>query len=60
MERSIKDVVQVEGLTFALYTIYSRAIPHLVDGFKPVHRFFVHSAAKGGTGFVSHGGALVQ
>lgn len=51
MERSIKDVVQVEGLTFALYTIYSRAIPHLVDGFKPVHRFFIHSAMQGGTGF---------
>lgn len=51
MERSIKDVIQKEGLDYALYTIYSRAIPHMVDGFKPVHRFFIHSAMKGGTGF---------
>lgn len=51
MERSIKDVIQVEGLDFALYTIYSRAIPHLIDGFKPVHRYFIHSAMQGGNEF---------
>lgn len=51
MERSVKNLVQNEGLNFALYTIYSRAIPHLIDGFKPVHRFFVHAAANSGTGF---------
>ncbi|UQJ95379.1 DNA topoisomerase medium subunit [Klebsiella phage CPRSA] len=35
MERSIKDVVQVEGLTFALYTIYSRAIRTWQTGLNP-------------------------
>lgn len=61
MERSILNCIQVEGLKYMKYTIAQRAIPHLMDGFKPVHRYFVYSAIKGGSGFqkvASIGGAV--
>lgn len=46
MKRTTLDLIQNEGLRYALYVIMQRAIPNMVDGFKPVHRFFVHSAMK--------------
>lgn len=63
MEKKISDYIRSEALEYALYTINSRAIPHLMDGFKPVHRYFVYSAIKGGTGFqkvAAVGGAVAM
>lgn len=46
MKRTTLDLIQNEGLRYAMYIIMGRAIPNMIDGFKPVHRFFVHSAMK--------------
>ncbi|QPI17963.1 DNA topoisomerase subunit [Pectobacterium phage POP12] len=49
--RTISDVIHKEGLVYALYTIEQRAIPNMIDGLKPVHRFFVYSANHGSNEF---------
>lgn len=42
--RSLESIVNNEAKQYALYTISERAIPSMIDGFKPVHRFFVYRA----------------
>jgi len=41
---AISDLLNSSVKDFSLYTIYSRAIPSLIDGFKPVHRKVFYSA----------------
>ncbi|QDH49192.1 DNA topoisomerase II [Pantoea phage Phynn] len=63
MKKNISDYIRNEALEYALYTINSRAIPHMIDGFKPVHRYFVYSALRGGAGFqkvAAVGGAVAM
>jgi DNA topoisomerase-2 len=45
-EYPISKVVKNEWLDFALYTVESRAIPNMIDGMKPVNRFYVYSSIK--------------
>lgn len=45
-EYPISKVAKNEWLQFALYTVESRAIPNMVDGLKPVQRFYVYSSIK--------------
>ena len=44
MEKTIKDFLSSEYRDFAYYTIEGRAIPSIVDGFKPVQRKIIHIA----------------
>jgi len=63
MKKKISDYIRNEAMEYALYTINNRAIPHMFDGFKPVHRYFVYSALKGGSGFqkvAAIGGAVAM
>ena len=41
-QKSITDFLSNEYKDFAMYTIENRAIPSLVDGFKPVQRKIIH------------------
>jgi DNA topoisomerase-2 len=41
-EKSISEFLSREYKEFALYTIENRAIPSLIDGFKPVQRKIIH------------------
>lgn len=38
MEKTISHVVEKEYKTFSKYVCYNRAIPHIIDGFKPSQR----------------------
>lgn len=40
----LSEVAQNEMKEFALYTIESRAIPNVIDGLKPVQRFYLYSS----------------
>jgi len=42
----ISDVAKNEWKEFALYTVESRAIPNMIDGIKPVQRFYLYSSIK--------------
>lgn len=42
----ISDVAKNEWLDFAMYTVESRAIPNMIDGMKPVNRFYLYSSIK--------------
>lgn len=42
--RLLESIINNEAKQFALYTVGERAIPSMIDGFKPVHRFFVYRA----------------
>ena len=42
--RLLSDIINTEGLEYAMYTIENRAIPSMIDGLKPVQRFFLYSA----------------
>lgn len=42
-KRPLKSIINTEALDYALYTIEGRAIAHLIDGLKPVQRFFLYS-----------------
>lgn len=44
IKRPLSNLMNKEALEFALYNIEQRSIPSLIDGFKPVHRFVMHSA----------------
>lgn len=46
IKRDLTDVLHTEAKQYGLYTLTNRAIPHLIDGFKPSHRFVVASALK--------------
>ena len=45
-EYPISNVAKSEWLDFAMYTVESRAIPNMIDGMKPVQRFYVYSSIK--------------
>jgi len=52
IKRDLNDILNVEAKQYGLYTLTNRAIPHLIDGFKPSHRFIMASALKdAGTSF---------
>lgn len=38
-DRNLESIINNEALAFAMYTIEQRAIPNMMDGFKPVQRF---------------------
>ena len=40
----ISEVAKNEWRDFAMYTVESRAIPHMIDGLKPVQRFYLYSS----------------
>ena len=40
----ISAVAKNEWLSFAMYTVESRAIPNMIDGLKPVQRFYLYSS----------------
>ena len=40
----ISNVAKNEWLDFAMYTVESRAIPNMIDGLKPVQRFYLYSS----------------
>ena len=42
--RSLTDIINNETFYYALYTVEQRAIPNMMDGFKPVQRFVVYRA----------------
>ena len=39
--RSLESIINNEALAYAMYTVESRAIPNMIDGFKPVQRFVI-------------------
>ena len=43
-EYPISKVAKNEWLSFAMYTVESRAIPNMIDGLKPVQRFYLYSS----------------
>lgn len=42
----LSSIMNTEALEYALYTVSNRAIPHGIDGLKPVHRFCLYSTLK--------------
>lgn len=42
--KTISDFLSTEYKEFSLYTIENRAIPSVIDGFKPTHRKIIHIA----------------
>jgi len=40
----VSDLAANEWKDFALYSVESRAIPHMIDGLKPVNRFYLYSS----------------
>lgn len=49
-ERSLQSIMENEAKEYAIYTVENRAIPNLIDGFKPVQRFVIHRALDLGRG----------
>ncbi|CAL9991603.1 DNA topoisomerase II [Vibrio phage D479] len=45
-KRPLTDIMNNEALDFALYTLHHRALPSMIDGCKPVHRFVLYSTLK--------------
>ncbi|AEO97178.1 DNA topoisomerase II medium subunit [Salmonella phage vB_SenM-AKM_NP4] len=43
-ERSLQSIIDTEAKEFAIYTVENRAIPNMIDGFKPVQRFVIRRA----------------
>jgi DNA topoisomerase-2 len=43
VDQSITDVINSDYLEYSMYTIENRAIPSVIDGFKPVHRKLVYA-----------------
>lgn len=46
IDRLFSDVMNNEAYDYAMYTIQERAMPSIIDGFKPVQRFVMYSALK--------------
>ncbi|EFW0223359.1 DNA topoisomerase, partial [Shigella sonnei] len=42
--RDLKSIIDNEALAYAMYTVENRAIPNMIDGFKPVQRFVIARA----------------
>ena len=42
----VSELAKNEWKEFALYTVEARAIPNMVDGMKPSHRFYLYSSIK--------------
>lgn len=42
--RNLQSIIDNEAKEFAIYTVENRAIPNLIDGFKPVQRFVIACA----------------
>lgn len=40
----VSSIAHNEWLAFAMYTVESRAIPNMIDGLKPVQRFYLYSS----------------
>lgn len=40
----VAELAENEWKGFALYTVEARAIPNMIDGFKPVQRFYLYSS----------------
>ena len=43
IKRDLTDIVNNEAKQFGCYSIFNRAMPHLIDGLKPAQRFFLAS-----------------
>ena len=43
---SVEEIARGPWRDFALYTVENRAIPNMVDGLKPVQRFYLYSSIK--------------
>jgi len=41
---NVSDIASNEWKEFAMYTVESRAIPNMIDGMKPVQRFYLYSS----------------
>ncbi|QAU03899.1 DNA topoisomerase II medium subunit [Acinetobacter phage Henu6] len=44
INRDLVDIINNEAKGYALYTVENRAIPNMMDGFKPVQRFMIYRA----------------
>lgn len=44
LQRDLTDIINNEAKAYAIYTVENRAIPNMMDGFKPVQRFMVYRA----------------
>lgn len=44
VDRELDSIINNEALAYAIYTVENRAIPNLMDGFKPVQRFMMYRA----------------
>ena len=44
--RTVNSIVNDEALEYAKYVLSDRAIPNMIDGLKPVQRFFLYAALK--------------
>ncbi|AIA65067.1 DNA topoisomerase II [Cronobacter phage S13] len=44
--RLMSDIMNKEARDYSMYTIEDRAIPNLIDGFKPVQRLFLYSVLR--------------
>lgn len=43
-KREVQDFFNIEYLDYAKYVVENRAIPSVIDGFKPTHRKIIHAA----------------
>lgn len=45
-KRMLSDIMNKEVRDFSMYTIEDRALPNMIDGLKPVQRFFLYSVIR--------------